>query len=264
MRLCPFAFGLATLALLASAQPTAGQQAQTYADLVGRMTDLAQLAVLPEPGERCAQWSSYDRASRYDEASGKYIAWGANNDGPMVIRKEGQHEVLAEMQGPGCIWRIWSARAETGHVKIYLDGAAQPAVDLPFAAYFDGEHAPFNYPALSYDLRKVQSAGQNLYFPIPYQKSCKIVADKGWGRYFHFTYSTFPSATRVPSFSGALAAEHAGALAKVARSLGERLGEDPAGPRPGQQEVRKTLRVAPGGTAARLTWPAPAPSPPSA
>ena len=31
-------------------------------------------------------------------------------------------QVMAEMEGPGCIWRIWSALAEQGHVKIYLDG----------------------------------------------------------------------------------------------------------------------------------------------
>ena len=44
-------------------------------------------------------------------------------------------------EGPGCIWRIWSATAEQGHVKIYLDGQAQPAVDLPFPGLFHGQDA---------------------------------------------------------------------------------------------------------------------------
>ena len=106
---------------------------------------------MPAPGETCQQWSSYDRASRYDEATGKYIRWDANGDGNGVIRTEGDQVVMAEMAGPGCIWRIWSAAAKEGHVKIFLDGQAEPAVDLPFADYFDGKHTPFDYPALSYN-----------------------------------------------------------------------------------------------------------------
>ena len=34
---------------------------------------------------------------------------------------------------------------------------------------------------LSYNLFKMHSAGQDLYMPIPYQKSCKVVADEGLG-----------------------------------------------------------------------------------
>ena len=56
--------------------------------LVKRLTDLKYLATVPAPGAQCAQWSSYDRASRYDEASGKYVRWDANGDGDGIIRKE--------------------------------------------------------------------------------------------------------------------------------------------------------------------------------
>ena len=170
-----------TLVLAGLTAAVRGDQSLTYPDLVGRLTDLARLATLPDRGETCAQWSSYDRASRYDEKTGKYVAWGANGDGNGVIRTEGDQVVMAEMKGPGCIWRIWSAAAARGHVKIYLDGQPEPAVDMPFAHYFDGKHAPFAYPALSYNLAEVHSSGQNLFVPIPYQKSCKVVADKGWG-----------------------------------------------------------------------------------
>jgi hypothetical protein len=58
---------------------------------------------------------------------------------------------------------------------------------------------------LSYDLFKMKSAGKDLYMPIPYQKSCKVVADEGWGVYYHFGYSSFPKGTVVPTFSAALA-----------------------------------------------------------
>jgi len=237
------------LVLLAAIWPlsTAGaQETLTYPDLAKRMTDLAHLAVLPQPGEKCSQWSSYDRASKYDEKTGKYVNWDANGDGGGIIRREGDLVVMAEMKGPGCIWRIWSAAPEKGHVKIYLDGAAEPAVDLPFADYFDGKHAPFNYPRLSYNLSQQGCSGQNLYLPIPYQKSCKVVAEKGWGNYYHFTYDTFPKGTKVPTFSTALVAENSRALKKVDEFFRDHLGEDPAGRREGQETLKKIVSIAPG------------------
>ena len=91
--------GMATSALV-SAQPQL-----TYVDLIKRLTDLEHLATLPAPGETTKQWSSYDRASQYDEATGKYLHWDANGDGGGIIRREDGQLVLAEMEGPGCIWR---------------------------------------------------------------------------------------------------------------------------------------------------------------
>lgn len=243
---CAFGLILALGAALFVPQPAAGQTEMTYRDLINRMLDLEALAVLPQPGERCAQWSSYDRASRYDEAAGRYVNWGANDDGPQFIRREDGGMVLAEMEGPGCIWRIWSARAEKGRVKIYLDGSPIPAVDLPFASYFDGKTRPFDYPQLSYNLNEHGSSGQNLYFPIPYQKSCKVVAEEGWGRYFHFVYTTFPAGTKVPTFSVELAERHRAELQRVNDFFAHRLGEDPKGRKPGEQVESGSLRLEPG------------------
>ena len=100
----------------------------------------------------------------------------------MFIRQEGDSVVMAEMEGPGCIWRIWSALAEKGHVKIYLDGGETPAVDLPFENYFSGDTPRSTTRCSPTTWTTMGCRGQNLYFPIPYQKSCKIVAEKGWGR----------------------------------------------------------------------------------
>jgi hypothetical protein len=221
----------------------------TYADSVSQMTDVSRLAVLPEVGERCGLWSSYDRASRYDEKTGKYVNWDANGDGNGVIRTEGNQVVMAEMKGPGCIWRIWSAAPEKGHVRIYLDDQPTPVIDLPFADYFDGKHAPFNYPALSYDLNRIGSSGQNLYMPIPYQKSCKVVADKGWGNYFHFNYATYPDGTTVPTFSARLVADNAVKLQAVNDFFAKQLGHDPAGKRDGEVHTNNTVQLAAGATA---------------
>ena len=193
----------------------AAEPGLTYADLIRRLTDLEQLATLPAPGEQCAQWSSYDRRSRYDAATGKYVDWDANGDGDGIIRKEDNKLVLAEMAGPGCIWRIWSATPKQGHVRIYLDGASEPAVDLPFVGYFDGKNEPFTRPGIVHTVAN----GWNNYTPIPYQKSCKVIADPGWGDYYHFTYSTFAKGTTVPTFKRDLAAVDLAALDQANSAL---------------------------------------------
>ena len=238
-KLCMIGIGLA-----ACLYSSTGAETLTYVDLVGRLTDLEQLATLPAEGERCAQWSSYDRKSQYDEASGQYVQWSANGDGSGIIREEDGKSVLAEMEGPGVIWRIWSALAEKGHVKIYLDGADTPAVDLPFVAYFNHKSEPFTRPHLVYQA----APGFNCYVPIPYQKSCKIVAEDKWGRYYHFTYATYPKGTRLPTFKRDLSPEESAALDRAEAILG-RCGTDPAGQRPGEANERQSVTVAPGQTA---------------
>jgi len=236
---------IGTAWLLVALGTAAAGERWTYLDLVARLTDLEALAVLPVAGEKCQQWSSYDRASRYDEKTGKYVRWDANGDGGGVIRREGDKEVFAEMDGPGVIWRIWSARAGNGHVRLFLDGAAEPAVDLPFHGYFSGKEAPFQGKALCHVLAR----GWNCYVPIPFQKSCKVIADKGWGQYYHFTYTTYPKDTVLPTFKRELSAEEAAALQKANEFLETQCGADPAGQRPEEKKEALTINVAPGQTA---------------
>jgi len=225
--------------------PQAGAEERlTYIDLINRLTDLEHLATLPAPGEKCAQWSSYDRRSKYDETSGKYINWSANGDGTGIIRKEDGELVFAQMEGPGVIWRIWSALAREGHVKIYLDGAEEPAVDLPFIGYFNRENEPFTHPALVH----MTARGQNCYVPIPFQKSCKITAEGDWGRYYHFTYTTYPKGTILPTFKRELWPAESKALDRANRILTKR-DMDPLGERPGEITVQKKVVVRPGETA---------------
>ena len=207
-RLVPILFVAFWISNLSASNARANGTVLTYIDLVHRLTDLEHLATLPPPGEETAQFSSYDRGSRYDETTGKYVHWDANGDNDGIIRKVGNQSVLAEITGPGCIWRIWSAAPNQGHVRIYLDGDTNPAVDLPFAEYFSGRQAPFTRPALVH----IVSRGCNNYTPIPFQKSCKIVADENRGAYYHFGYSTFPSGTQVPAFKRELSPEENAAL----------------------------------------------------
>ena len=198
----------------------------TYSGLVNKLVDLETLASLPNTAEKAGLWSSYDRKSKYDRKLDAYLDWSANEDALGYIRKQGNYLVLAEMDGPGCIWRIWSAYPDKGDVRIYLDGKLLPSVDLPFENYFDGIQPPFNFSELVYNN---SAKGRNSYIPIPYQTSCKIVAlaDRTWGGFYHFSYTTFPPETTLPTFNMNLNQKALNALSETNSFLEQNRGNYP-------------------------------------
>lgn len=202
-----------------------GKKSLKYTDIVNRMTDMERLALLPEIGETSGMFSSYDRKSEFDETTNQFINWSANNDGlsPQYIRKEGENMVLAEMEGPGAIVRIWSASPKQGHVKVYIDGNEQPIIDLPFIDFFNTEKfKPFSFPNLVYE---TNAKGFNNYVPITFQKSIKIVGEPNWGQYYHFNYITFPKTTSVESFTKELNEASFNALEKIDSIMDNDLGD---------------------------------------
>ena len=219
----------------------AAQQKLTYPDIVGRLHDLERLAEPPAEGEQSGNFSSCDRGAKYNAQTGQYENWHANWDGGGFIRREGTGIVAAEIEGPGVIWRIWSAAAKEGHIKMFIDGGEKPALDIPFGEYFNNKSGPFAYPELVMTL----SRGRNSFVPIAFQKSCKIVLEKGWGAYYQITYTRFPQGTTVPSFRGEFSQEEQAALKKANDVLAARGGDPkPAGADP--QTVAETVTVAPG------------------
>ncbi len=225
----------------------------TYPDLVDRLTDLERLSLLPPSGETTKQWSSWNRISRYDEATGKYSTWGGRYpDLAHAIRREGEWQVLAEMDGPGCIWRIWSARPQRGRIQIFLDGADEPVIDTPFEDLFNGTFEAFDFPALAY---KTEARGYNFYIPIPYQKSCKILGqrplgidkkrsvEKTWGAYYHIGYTTFHAGTKVSTFRKNLSADEHAALQWSNDYFANRLSVYPRQPHPQSETLTRTVRV---------------------
>ncbi len=193
-----------------------------YPDLVDRLYDFEALSKVPKTGERTMNFSSYDRSSVYDSLTDTYLRWDANSDGNGFIRKEGDEMVIFEADGPGVIWRIWSALAKEGHVKIYMDGEQKPSVDKPFRELFEkfeDEYPPLNFPNLVMTL----SRGRNFYIPMPFQKHCKITMSGDWGNYYHVIYSKLPNGT-IPdkSFDGTYSNEGKIALANADRILENR------------------------------------------
>ncbi len=196
----------------------------TYVDVLHRLTDVTRLAQPPLPGEAAGTWTSYDRRSHYDASQARYVDWDANDDGTGYIRMEDDMYVVFEQQGPGVMWRVWSAYADQGHIQIFIDGAEIPVVDMPFRDFFErhpANHNPLGITNLP-ELTPTLSRGRNRFIPIPYQHSCKVRFAPGWGLYYHFTYYTFAPDVRVPSYTGTLSPSEWIALAQIDRELHDR------------------------------------------
>jgi hypothetical protein len=161
------------------------QRGETFSDFLSLFFDLDRLA-RPEEGVSCKQFSSYDRS-----------AWDANRDWGNYLRSsKAEGNVCAEMEGPGCIFRIWSANP-SGRLQFFLDGSNKPALDTPMADLFTQSFFPFLDP-LAYRI-----SGADSYVPIPYQKSCRIVLRDNHPLYYHFGYKTYPPDTALETFSKA-------------------------------------------------------------
>jgi hypothetical protein len=124
----------------------------------GSLRALVDLDGLPVLGAdvRCRMFSSTDPN-------------GQGNDCGNYLRVDGDEYVMAEMAGPGVISRIWSANPQ-GQLKIYLDGNPKPAVSCLFSDLFNGKAPPFRPP-----IAGTSSGGSYSYWPIAYERSCKVV-----------------------------------------------------------------------------------------
>ncbi|RLD11940.1 MAG: hypothetical protein DRI44_02410, partial [Chlamydiae bacterium] len=208
----------------------------TYEKIIESTYDIPKLAVLPPKGEKTALASSYDRRSKYDAKTDSYLEWRANGDFKGVVRYEGEYAVLADIKGPGVIWRTWSASVADGKVQVYLDGKL--VIDLPWEDYFSGRIAPFNRKGFVYTAAR----GKVNYTPISFQRSCKIVTKiskentekftfkKGigvWGKFFHFNYTVFPKGTKIQTFKMELSPAENKALDKASKILSDDLGKNP-------------------------------------
>ncbi|MFQ6131138.1 MAG: glycoside hydrolase family 172 protein, partial [Armatimonadota bacterium] len=187
---------LTALVLLALSPASAQATRVTIESLLHEMIDLERLATVPDPGVECDQQSSYDRASVSPDQEG----WFANGDAGKFIRQE-QHDgrtehVMAEMDGPGAILRLWSANPQGGgNIRIYIDDLDNPALEADFLALTSAQMPEFPAP-----FSGIRSRGANLYFPIPYQQRCKVTVDKP-SLYYQVGYRTFPPGTQVQPFS---------------------------------------------------------------
>ena len=211
---------IATACMALLAVTTAGAQSTvTVEGLLHEMVDMERLSTIPDADFECDQHSSYDRRSTApDQPEDLGAGWFANGDAGKFIREEetnGRKEwVMAEMDGPGAIVRLWSANPDGGgNIRIYIDDLSAPALEADFLALTSGDLPGFPAPFAGR-----RAMGANLYLPLPYQERCKVTVDKP-GLYYEVGYRTYPAQTTVEPFSMDVLTDVASTMADVGRIL---------------------------------------------
>lgn len=115
--------------------------------------------------------------------------WGLNLPDHPVSRRLGRNfsfrgpapEVLGDIQGPGCIRRIWVTGKNIGRevtLRIYFDGQPVPYVEAPLADFFGVMHNlanPGEPPVINTPFLDVKPKnGFTSFFPMPFAKSARI------------------------------------------------------------------------------------------
>jgi hypothetical protein len=204
----------------------AGVEAQVTLDsLLREMVNREAPTWQADHSYACRQFSSYDRAST---SATNPATWFANGDVNQFLRVEeskaadanGRREwVMADMDGPGAVVRIWSANPK-GTMRVYLDGGVEPTVQGKMTDLLGGK-TPVGPP-----LSAEASRGWNLYLPIPYAKHCKITSDQD-GFYYQVNYRTYAKDTRVESMEDGSIAAAGAAIAAVQKELLEPIIKGP-------------------------------------
>ncbi len=180
------------------AAPSASATNESAPGTIGALLDLARLPRLDSEAV-CRQFASTDPK-------------GQGDDHGHFLRLDGGRAVLAEMDGPGVIARLWSANA-AGRIRVFLDGEAEPRIDAPFQDLFTGNYAPFCEPIATH-----QGGGWISYFPIAYQKHCRVEVDQladPHALYYQVQYLTWPAGTAIRTFTRELPDDERVALVRA-------------------------------------------------
>lgn len=149
------------------------------------LADIGHLSLLRD--FRCLQHSSYDRTGGNDDGfSGRYTH---------LRRAENGDYVIFDAEGPGCIYRIWSAMPPEGKVKFYFDNSTTPAIECEFRAMFEDKVPPFASP-----ITGKSSGGWYSYLPMPFAKRCVIATEQQTG-FLAIAYHKYDPGTPVTTFS---------------------------------------------------------------
>jgi len=153
-------------------------------------------------------------ASTWDRA-------GGNGDGTDFKRIEGDRNVLLDVDGPGCVHRIFTGmlgkHVEGTRIRIFLDQAAEPVFDMPVDRFFDDKNGPIPYPLVFH------KTYPGTLFPIPFAKHCRIELynaneKKNWGNYWQVTYTRYADGTPVKTLAWPLSDDEKKVLAGVCQA----------------------------------------------
>ena len=171
----------------------------------------------------------FDQISRLREGvqawgSSSHDPTGGNSDHDFWFGVDGDEKTLLDVQGPGCVYRIWfTARnwnTDNGIFRIYFDGASQPAVEMSVTEFFSGTRAPFLAPLVGNWIDS--SGGYYCYVPMPFRRGCRITTTNAATlNYFNVNYHRYASADGIQTF------DPAATDVSAAQALWTHTGTDP-------------------------------------
>lgn len=234
-----FVFGLLIFTAAVNVTLARSQSLGLHARPSPGIEELYRLDALPmlKQSVKVGSVSSYDRTGDNDDGfSGKYS----------FIRKEPSGLVIADLKGPGVIYRIWTPTPSDDIVEFYFDGETNPRISLPFSDLFSGKRFPFLSPVSG-----IGAGGFYSYLPLPYRESCRVVVKADHFNFYQINFATYPEGARIDSYAAAPTTEFKAQLEK-ARSLFGSSGSDislytvPDGAR--LETRQSSLSLAPGKT----------------
>jgi len=202
-----------------------------FSSLLARTCSLNRL--YEDPGHRFNLASSYNRQLMNRDAFG-------------FIREENGRFLMADIQGPGAVVRVWSANPE-GKIWIYLDNAKEPLIEADFPELFRGKIQPFVEPFVCVQRKGGERRYHWSYVPIPFSKSCRIYLEKV--RYFQAGYVRFAPDTKVRTLTLPLTQRDREAMTRLGPQFSA-IGDTPASVRGEEQtldgviEPGKSVRLA--------------------
>lgn len=177
------------------------------------MEELHRLDRLPayRSSKHVATISSYDRSGGNDDGfSGTYS----------FVRKEPEGLVIADLEGPGIIYRIWTPTPTEDIVEFFFDGEESPRIRTGFRDLFLGKQAPFLAPLCGYG-----AGGFYSYVPLGFRKSCRIRVRSERVQFYQIHYAIYPEEAPVETYDPEPSASYRGHREK-ARKLFAAAGSD--------------------------------------
>jgi hypothetical protein len=139
-----------------------------------RLAALDARDVVLERSSHCLGGCRYDRSNAGGEGA------TANPYPLRWLYRDGDEVVVLDERGPGALARVWLTSGfgtstcidPAIRLRLYVDGAAMPALDTPLASVFDGSTVPFTPPLA---LGRTQSSGGYVsHVPITHAQSLRI------------------------------------------------------------------------------------------
>jgi hypothetical protein len=186
--------GFFYLSLFISA-PGIAQQDKNTQDLPiftveSELRNLYDISTLPvyREGSTESQVSSWDRTGGNDDGfSGRFSFVKRNDDSSLV---------LFDVRGAGAINRIWTPTPTKDMLDFYIDDTLRPALSIQYDDLFSGKVFPFVPPLCGNQL-----GGYYCYFPVLFQKNCRIVARTKKMQFYQIQYRQYSEGSRVQPFN---------------------------------------------------------------